>query len=378
MNELRKTLIFSFLISVESLIPPGLDAVEPPPVRPPRPAPLVSPELGADGSVTFRIKAPNAKEVKVVGQFGASTALSKDNEGVWSVTVPGVPKGVHEYHFVVDGLSVLDGQNPHIKPQRAPSSSILHVPTSPPAPWDWQAVPHGVLHQHEYDSKALGGRRRVVVYTPPGQTEAPLPVLYLLHGYGDNEEGWSVHGKAHWILDALLAAKKIEPMIVVMPDAHAIAPGGGTFEAYAQGNTEAFCRELEQDVIPLVEGQYRVRKGAESRAFAGLSMGGHHALTVALRMHDRFAYIGAFSAAPPAVSLLNEPGAAASAVNQDLRLLWIACGKKDFLRQHNAYFLEQLERKAIRYEFVETEGDHSWPVWRQYLVDFAPRLFKKT
>lgn len=377
MKRLNPSLFLNVFLAAGALALPALHAVETPPPRPPRPAPLVSPQLGSDGSVTFRLRAPNAKEVKVVGQFGASTALVKDGEGLWSVTVPDVPKGVFEYHFLVDGLSVLDGQNPAIKPQRAPNSSILHVPANPPEPWDWQRVAHGVLHQHEYESKALGGMRRVVVYTPPGTGATPLPVLYLAHGYGDNEASWSAHGKAHWIMDALLDAKKIEPMIVVMSDAHAITPRAGTFESYGPDNTEAFCKELEQDIIPLVETQYPVRKAPEARAFAGLSMGGHHALTVALRLHGKFAYIGAFSAAPPAASLLDEPVAAAAEVNKDLRLLWIACGKGDFLRKNNESFESLLREKGIRYEFEETAGDHSWPVWRRYLVTFAPKLFKK-
>ncbi len=352
-------------------------AVETPPVRPPRPAPLVSPEILQEGEVTFRIKAEHAKEVKVVGQFGPPRPLVKSEQGVWSVSIPEVPKGIHEYHFVVDGLSVLDSQNPSIKPQRSPSSSILHVPSQPSAPWDWQDIPHGVLHQHEYHSKVLGQIRRVFVYTPPGtRSTTPLPVLYLSHGFGDNEASWSAHGKAHWIMDDLIAKQKAVPMIVVMPDAHALPPRAGTFESYAPDNSAAFCQDLLDEIIPLVEGAYPVLRDPASRAFAGLSMGGHHALTVALQHHQTFAWIGAFSAAPVNARALEEPAARAEAVNKHLRLLWIACGKADFLRQHNAYFVEQLTSKGIQHEFVESQGDHSWPVWRQYLVDFAPRLFQ--
>src|SRR6185436_12826155 len=139
-------------------------------------------------------------EVKVSGQFGSDATMTKNDKDIWSVTVPSVPADIHEYHFVVDGLSVIDPQNSAIKPQRWPGSSILHVPSTPPAPWDLQDLPHGTLHEHTYKSKALGTWRHLVVYTPPGKSTEPLPVLYLCHGYSDNEGAWSVHGKAHWIM----------------------------------------------------------------------------------------------------------------------------------------------------------------------------------
>lgn len=341
-----------------------------------RPAPLVSPELHPDGGVTFRMKAPKASEVKVAGQFGPVTALIKDGAGVWSVTVPKVPAGVHEYHFTVDGLDVIDPQNSAIKPQRWPGSSILHVPATPPAPWDWQDIPHGVVHEHIYPSKALGHPRRIFVYTPPGAAAGPLPVLYLSHGYSDNEATWTVHGKAHWIMDALLAQRKVLPMLVVMPDGHAIAPGAAGFDDYGPANSAALCRELVQDIIPLVENAYPADPKPTARAFAGLSMGGHHALTIALNHHATFGWIGAFSAAPPPPKTVAAGLDHSEATNRDLKLLWIACGKNDFLIQRNHEFNSLLKEKGVRYEFVETEGDHSWPVWRRYLTDFAPRLFR--
>jgi enterochelin esterase family protein len=282
---------------------------------------------------------------------------------------------VHEYHFVVDGLSVIDPQNSLIKPQRWPSVSILHVPANPPAPWDLQDIPHGTLHEHTYKSRALDKWRRVIVYTPPG-ANGRLPVLYLSHGYSDNEGSWSVHGKAHWILDSLIANRKAVPMIVVMMDAHALPPGAAGFGEYGPANSAALCRELAADIMPLVESNYKVAARPRSRAFAGLSMGGHHALTVALNHHDQFNWIGAFSSAPPPtnsiVAGLNAPGA----VNKDLKLFWIACGEKDFLAKGNGTFDELLRVNGIRHEYIVTEGDHSWPVWRRYLVEFAPRLFR--
>ena len=340
----------------------------------PRPAPVVSPELKSGEGVVFRYSAPKASEVKVVGQFGAETVLKKDDRGLWSGTVSVMP-GIYEYRYVVDGVSTIDPQNSWIKPQRWPNVSILHVPATPPAPWDLQDIPHGVLHEHTYKSQALGTWRRIFVYTPPG-AKGRLPVLYLSHGYSDNEASWTVHGKAHWILDALIASKKAVPMVVVMMDGHALPPGATPFEEYGPANSAALCKELTLDILPLVEKSYPVIAKPRSRAFAGLSMGGHHALTVALNHHQQFNWIGAFSAAPPPTNTVATALGNGAAVNKDLKLFWIACGTKDFLYQRNNDFTGLLKERQIRHEYLQTEGDHSWPVWRRYLVDFAPRLFQ--
>jgi enterochelin esterase family protein len=303
--------------------------------------------------------------------------MTMNTQGVWSVTVPSVRPGVYEYRFVVDGLNVVDPQNSAIKPQRWPGSSILHVPASPPAPWDLQDIPHGVLHEHTYKSKALDKFRRIIVYTPPGvESAGRLPVLYLAHGFSDNEATWTVHGKAHWIMDSLIAGRKTVPMILVMPDAHALPPGAGGFGDYGPANSDALCRELLEDIIPLVERSYKVSTKPQSRAFAGLSMGGHHALTVAFNHHGTFGWIGAFSSAIPPTNVVTAGLARAEKLNRDLKLLWIACGEKDFLFKRNAEFAALLKDKGIRCEYRETEGDHSWPVWRRYLTEFAPKLFR--
>jgi enterochelin esterase-like enzyme len=346
-----------------------------PPRRGERPPPVVSPELLPNGSVTFRYRAPRATEVKASGQFGADAAMTKDSNGMWSVTIPSVPAGVHEYRFLVDGQSVIDPQNSALKPQRWPGSSILHIPANPPAPWDLQDLPHGTLHEHTYKSKALDKWRRIIVYTPP-KARGRLPVLYLSHGYSDNEATWTVHGKAQWILDSLIASRKAEPMLIVMMDGHALPPGATGFNEYGPANSAALCRELIQDIVPLVESSYKVSNRPKARAFAGLSMGGHHALTVALNHHDQFNWIGAFSSAPPPTNTVGAGLARSQAVNDDLKLFWIACGRKDFLFQRNNEFVALLKERGIKHEYLETDGDHSWPVWRRYLADFAPKLFR--
>ncbi len=338
-----------------------------------------SPELLPDGRVTFRCKAPQAQEVKVAGQFGAEVKLEKGEGGWWSATTSGpVPAGVHEYSFKIDGMSIIDHLNPMIKPQRNPGSSILHIPATPPAPWDLQDIPHGAVSEHSYHSKALGKWRRLMVYTPPGyRSDGPaLPVLYLSHGFSDNDQAWSVHGKAHWILDSLIAGKKAVPMLVVMPDAHALPPGAGWRDEYADENTKAFCQEMTTDVIPLIEKTYQVNPAPAARAFAGLSMGGRHALTVALTMNKQFSQVGAFSSAVPGENVSGPALANAAGINDQLKLLWIACGKEDFLFDANNNFSALLKEKGLKHEYVVTEGNHSWPVWRNYLAEFVPKLFR--
>jgi len=350
---------------------------ENPPPRNTRPAAPVSPELLAGGRVTFRCLAPNAKEIKVSGQFGKELKMEKAEAGLWSVTSGSITPGIYEYHFEVDGMNVLDPFNPAIKPQRNPGSSILHLPSTPPAPWDLTDIPHGTLSQHDYFSKTLGKWRHLMVYTPPGyRSDGPeLPVLYLSHGFSDNDQSWSTHGKAHWIMDSLLAAGKAKPMLIVMPDAHALPPGASWSDDYADENTRAFCKELAEDVIPLIEKSYQVNPKPTHRAFAGLSMGGRHALTVAITMSDRFSQVGAFSSAVPAENLIATALENVPAINDQLKLLWIACGKDDFLFETNQSFHALLKQKGVKHEYLITEGNHSWPVWRRYLVDFVPKLF---
>jgi enterochelin esterase-like enzyme len=342
------------------------------------PAPSTYPEI-AGGRVTLRFRAPQAKEVALRGQWSREPiAMMRAEDGTWSVTVDPAPAGVWEYSFAVDGLNVLDPQNPALKPQRQPGRSILHVPFDPPSPWDWQDVPHGTIHQHGYRSQALDRPRELWVYTPP-QYDRDLarrfPLLVLQHGSGDNHRTWVEHGKAHWVLDNLIAAAKARPMIVVMLDGHPHGMVPRDDAAKRAAALEAFQRELFEDALPLVEGRYRVEKDAARRAIAGLSMGGGQSLTVGLGNMDRFAWIGAFSAATPEPAALHELAANTEIVNAKLRLLWIACGKDDFLKQRNEDFVAKLKERGVNHEWHLTEGDHSWPVWRRYLAEFVPKLF---
>ncbi len=358
---------------------PAPATAPPPTARPPQSGPVLSPEVQPDQRVTFRLRAPDAREVSVSTQgIQGRVALSKDESGVWSAAAGPIEPGVWEYTYTIDGVQTIDPGNPAIKPQRQPKSSILHIASDPPAAWDFQNVPHGTMHWHDYAAKSLGGQqRRLHVYTPPGyegDAAAKYPVLYLVHGSGDNDAAWSVHGKANWILDSLIAQKKARPMIVVMPDGHPVAPGSGPREGYGNANLEAFERDLTEDILPLIESTYRVRGEPSQHALAGLSMGGGHTLFTGLKHLDRFAFLGAFSAGVPAdrtAELLGDP----TAINEHLQLFWIACGKGDFLLERNRQLVAALGEKGIRHTWVESEGDHSWPVWRRYLIEFAPLLF---
>jgi len=342
-----------------------------------RRATVQSPQVRADGKVTFRLRAPKAAEVLVAGQWpDGRAAMAKDANEVWNVTVGPIPAGVWEYSFQVDGLQMIDPGNPALKPMREPRTSILHIPGQPPLPHDFQNVPHGTVRAHTYFSKSLGRLRELVVYTPPGydkQIDTRFPTLYLQHGMGDNQATWVAHGKAHWILDNLMAQGKARPMVVVMMDGHAsIAQGMAGF----QNNTTAFERDLLEDVMPFVEANYRVKTEAADRAIAGLSMGGGQSLTIGLNHLDRFAWVAGFSSAVPSrdaiAGFLNDPAGA----NAKLKLLWIGIGKNDFLLKQNETFITTLKEKDIRHEWHLTEGTHSWPVWRLYLADLAPKLFQ--
>jgi enterochelin esterase family protein len=342
--------------------------------RPPRPKPVVSPIIGENGAVTFQIKAPEAKQVAISGQMiDGKEALTRGDEGLWSVTLDSVSPGIYEYSFLVDGVKMVDPGNPSLKPQRSPNTSILHL--SADAIHDFREVPHGTVHLHAHESAPIGRFREFQVYTPPGYEKGTesYPLLVLQHGHSDSFATWVAHGKAHWILDNLIAEGRAVPMIVVMLDGHPIP------ESYGDGrsptNTEELRRDLLEATLPMVERLYRVKPGRENRAIAGLSMGGLHALTIGLNGLETFSWIGSFSAAVPEGAIA--PALAdAGATNEKLKLLWIACGKEDFLLEENEKLTALLKEKSIRHEWHLTEGDHSWPVWRGYLADFAPRLFR--
>jgi enterochelin esterase family protein len=346
-----------------------------------QPAPFTSPEINAaDHSVTFHLRAAKAQDVSVRGQWDKKPMpLTRGDEGLWSGTAANVPPGVWEYSFIVDGLSMIDPANPVLKPMRSPTTSILQIAGDPLSPWDFQDVPHGAVHRHDFLGKAAGRPREMWVYTPSGYESSPdktYPLLVLQHGSGDNQKTWVEHGKAHWILDNLIAAGKAKPMIVMMLDGHPLGQVPREAADMRGNSLSAFKSELLEEAMPLLEARYRVSKDREQRAITGLSMGGWQSLSTGLTHLDRFAWIGSFSGAVDEseikVALDDAVG-----TNAKLKLLWIAVGKDDFLRERNEKLVSTLNASGIKHEWLLTEGDHSWPVWRGYLAQFVPLLFQR-
>ena len=355
-----------------------------PPQGPQRPQ-VQSPVVEGD-KATFAIYAPKASEVKLSsGEIdrlvpGPNKAFTKGENGVWTLTVSPLPPGIYEYAFDVDGVSMADPSSPNVVGNVRGARGTVEVPGPAGSPRhdEWRPTAHGSVTMHWYDSKATGTRRRVHVYTPPGYSASTkkYPVLYLLHGAGDNDAHWAALGRANVIADNLLADGKMTPMVIAMTDGHAYRPQQGE-----QGGREKALKMFEDDllgdVVPLVEKGYRVETGRDRRAIAGLSMGGAQTLNVGLGHADRFAWIGAFSAAVIGVDAkVTALAANAAAFNKGSRLLWLRIGKDDFLLQQNRTLVESLKKAGIVHEYEEVEGAHMWGVWRTALADFLPRLFK--
>jgi len=339
---------------------------------------LVSPEVHTNRTVTFRLRAPDARGVKVSGDWpGGATELIKDTNGVWSVTVGPLAPDIYGYSFTVDNLSMVDPANPWVKPMRATRTSVLEVPGNPPELWEFQPVLHGTVHEHVYSSKSLGVTRRLHVYTPPGyeKNSRKLPVLYLFHGAGDNDATWTSTGRAHFIADNLLAQQKTRPMLIVMTDGHALSgnPTRVSTNMIAR-NVEAFADDLLKDVMPLIESTYRVKANRDNRAIIGLSMGGGQSLSIGLKHRELFAWVGGMSSFLPNGEKAVEEAFADP--RNGLKLLWVACGKDDFLIENARQFNAALKAKGVPHVYQETAGNHSWPVWRRYLGDFMPLLFR--
>lgn len=355
------------------------------PLASPQPQPvdtLVSPEVHADRRVTFRIRAPKASEVTLAMDFMAANSresMTKDSQGVWSVTIGPLDPTVYIYTFTVDGVTMADPVNPNIKLRARTSASMVEVPADPPSIWDARDVPHGMVQINWQKSTVINGETRWIwVYTPPAyerETKRRYPVLYLFHGSNDTAAGWTLAGHANFILDNLLAEKKAVPMIVVMPFGHALPFGvrGGPVN-----NTDLYEQYVLKDVMPLVESKYRVAPGRANRAIAGLSMGGGQALTIGLRHLDLFSALGAFSGALMGDFDKQFPEVVANPkdINAKLRVFWIGCGKQDGLFERSQKLSEQLTARQIKHTFRPSEGEHVFKVWRLYLSEFVPLLFR--
>ncbi len=377
-------LILSLGISFSwSLTQEAKPAPAPPPQRPPW---LNTPEVHSDDSVTFRFLAPNAQAVKLAREGAEPVAMQKDDKGVWTVNTSPLPPDYYGYSIIVDGQRMIDPFNSLLKPNLLSTENMVHVQGEESLPWELNNVPHGEIHHHFYRSAVAADDRDFYVYTPPGYDPASkktYPVLYLLHGYSDDASGWSAVGRANVILDNLIAQGKAKPMIVVMP------LGYGTMEVIRIGwggifnhpdvheqNRAKFTEALLTEVMPKVENEYRVAKDRNSRAIAGLSMGGSESLLTGLNHLDKFAWIGAFSAGGLPDSFDKDFPGLDSKANQQLKLLWIACGTEDRLITGNRNLREWLKTKGVLHTDIETPGMHTWMVWRRNLAEFAPLLFR--
>lgn len=345
------------------------------------------PRIASDLRVTFRLKAPNAKQVKLEGGAGLvkePLELARGEDGTWTVTTPPAVPGFHYYWFMVDGLRVNDPFS-YAWFGWARETSGIEVPEAGVDFYDAkQDVPRGEVRERWYHSKLTGKWRRAHVYTPPDydrKTRTRYPVLYLQHGAGENERGWVEQGRANFILDNLIAAGKAKPMIVVVDTGYASFAGtsAGTNRT---APTAAFEDVMLKELIPMIDANFRTKSTREHRAMAGLSMGSGQTLNITLRHLDQFAWIGAMSGPPRQGfdvktaydGVFND----ATSFNKKVKLLWFSAGTaEERFHASTVAIHEALSQAGIKNVFYSSPGtDHEWQTWRRSLHDFAPRLFR--
>jgi enterochelin esterase-like enzyme len=373
---------------------------------PPRPA---SPEIHADRTVTFRLFAPKASEVTLNGSWEGARdiKMSKDDGGIWSVTVGPLGAQLWGYWYLVDGVKALDPGNGETQRDGSRIDNLLMISGPESDLWDFKDVPHGTIQIVWYPSPTLKeDRRRMYVYTPPGyeSNQTRYPVLYLLHGGGGDEDAWVTMGRANVILDNLIAAGKAKPMIVVMPNGNATQT---VSQGYAYGPTPArqavqapappplqaagggrgagarppqpypgsYPESLVKDVIPFVEKTYRVIPNKDNRAIAGLSMGGGHTLMATNNNPGVFGYIGVFSSGPRTVDDAYEKQLAGVKAG-GVKFYWTGAGTTDMAREGTMNLHSLLEKQGFKTSYKEIPGAHYWFLWRDFLGDFGSILFR--
>ena len=369
---------------------------------------LKSPEVNADNTVTFRLLAPDAKEVKVTGDFlptekvrtdvgefdmPGSATLTKGENGMWEFTTtsPLSPE-LYGYSFIVDGFWTVDPGNVFVIRDISTLTNVFLIEGDQADLYKVADVPHGTVSKVWYDSPQLGMKRRLTVYTPAGYETSGkrYPVLYLLHGMGGDENAWSELGRATQILDNLIAAGKAEPMIVVMPNGNAAmeaAPGESSlgFTQPTPNLPKTMDGSYESsfpEIVDFIDSNYRTKRDKGSRAIAGLSMGGYHSLHISKEYPDMYDYVGLFSAAIFPNKGVKSPiyddmeGKLAVQFAKSPKLYWIAIGDKDFLYESNKEYRKLLDNKGFKYVYRESPDGHIWKNWRIYLSEFLPQLFK--
>jgi enterochelin esterase-like enzyme len=349
------------------------------------------PRIHPDLRLTFQMKAPDAKTVKLQGSFGLAKGpydMQRGGDGIWTVTTPPVVPGFHYYQFVIDGVPVNDPSSVAYYGNFKWSSAV-EVPANGVDFYDIKDVPHGEVRERWYHSKVTDSPRRVYIYTPPGYDTAPrkrYPVLYLQHGSGGDERQWSIQGRMNFILDNLIASGKAKPMIVVMEKGYATKAGtdkgpGGTGKGGGKGSGSALEEMFIKDLIPMVDLAYRTNPQREQRALAGLSMGAGQAMQIGLAHLDTFSAIGAFSGGGGKADPKTAHGgvfADPAAFNKKASLLFFHAGTaEESVHQSVQSFHKALEKAGINSVFKDVQGTaHDWQTWRYALHDFAPRLFQ--
>lgn len=334
------------------------------------------PQIMPDNRVKFRLEAPGAGKVQI--DLGKTYDMSKNKEGIWSVTTDSIGGGFHYYSLLVDDVAVADPASETFYGMGRMASGI-EIPFKGDNFYEIRDVPHGDIRMNRFFSERSNSWRRVFVYTPPGydeNREREYPVLYLLHGGGEDERGWAKQGKTDLIMDNLIAEQEAPPMLVVMVDGNVATSGFG------ENFLESFESELTETVIPFIEDNYRVKGDANNRALAGLSMGGLQTLYAGLYNTDLFSYLGVFSSGwLPGQEELSEAQYEfmqdrTAMINDNLDLFWIAMGgKEDIAYENGQNMISRFDELNVDYEYHERPGGHTWPVWRDNLHQFAPRLF---
>lgn len=339
------------------------------------------PQILPDNRVVFRIKAPETQKVQI--DLGKKYDMVKDKEGFWEVTTEVISEGIHYYSLLIDGVALADPASETFYGMGRMASGI-EIPSVNGGYYALKDVPHGETRMKRYYSTVTNSWRRFYVYTPPGYDENPnekYPVLYIMHGGGEDERGWGTQGKADIILDNLIAEKKAKPMLVVMLDGN-VSSGGG-IAGFNEQVLRAFENELKQCVIPTVEKSYRVATDAKNRALAGLSMGGLQTLYAGIRNTNLFSYLGVFSSgwfanrtelSNPQYEFMKKN---VDMINNNLRVFWISMGGKEDIAYNNCQvMMSKFSEMNIKYTYSEYPGGHTWPVWRHDLFEFSQLLFK--
>lgn len=337
------------------------------------------PQILPDNRVVFQVKAPAAQKVQI--DLGKKYDMVKDTAGFWTVTTDSISRGFHYYSLLIDGVAIADPASEAFYGMGRMASGI-EIPDKDGTFYAMKDVPHGDVRIKRYLSKATNTWREMYVYTPPGYDKSTekYPVLYLLHGGGEDQRGWSSQGKTDMILDNLIAEGKAKPMIIAMLDGNVSAGGLAGFN---ENVLKTFENELKQGAIPFVESNFRVVTDAKNRALAGLSMGGLQTLYAGIKNNNMFSSLGVFSSGWFANNpKLTDPQYAfmkdnASAINSNLKNFWISMGgKEDIAYQNCQIMMKKFDEMGIKYNYSEYAGGHTWPVWRHDLSQFAQVLFK--